>query len=206
MALSTLGFLIITSIPVVIGVAEAIDGQKRQNQEAKDRVKFRLTTRFSADGVALPEQAMAVFKDKKLCLNHPSHPVSGYPFNGYYFGWPAEEGVQGMVSQVSEDPPLLNWIFADKETGLIRHGSRTEAEAHVVGTWSWTEDEEWLTLGGGQKFVAVENRDGLWTAHFDRNGDLDDTLDARQVLDIQLHRELQLGVSSKYVRADGTAA
>lgn len=66
MALSTLGFLIITSIPVVIGVAEAIDGQKRQNQEAKDRVKFRLTTRFSADGVALPEQAMAVFKDKKV--------------------------------------------------------------------------------------------------------------------------------------------
>lgn len=68
MALSTLGFLIITSIPVVIGVAEAIDGQKRQNQEAKDRVKFRLTTRFSADGVAFPEQAVAVFKDKKVSL------------------------------------------------------------------------------------------------------------------------------------------
>jgi len=108
-----------------------------------------------------------------------------------------------MVAQVSDDPPVLNWIFADKETGLLRHGSRAEAAEHTYGTWSWTADEEWLTLGGGQRFVAVENHDGSWTVHYDADGTLDQRLDVRQVLDIQLHRELQLGVSSSYVRADG---
>lgn len=128
--------------------------------------------------------------------------ADGFLFNGYYFGWPGEEGTQGMVAQVSDDPPVLNWIFADKETGLLRHGSRVEAAEHTYGTWSWTADEQWLTLGGGQRFVAVENHDGSWTVHYDAEGTLDQRLDVRQVLDIQLHRELQLGVSSSYVRAD----
>lgn len=68
MALSTFGFLVITSIPTVIGIAQAIDGQKRQNQQAKERVKFHLTARFSVDGVSVPEQGIVVFKDKKVSL------------------------------------------------------------------------------------------------------------------------------------------
>lgn len=66
MALSTLGLLTIGAIPTVIGVAEAIDAQKKQNQQAKDRVKFNLTAKFSTDDESPEQQAFVVFKDFKV--------------------------------------------------------------------------------------------------------------------------------------------
>ncbi len=66
MALSTLALMTIGAIPTVIGVAEAIDAQKKQNQQAKDRIKFHLTAKFSADGESPEQQAFIVFKDKKV--------------------------------------------------------------------------------------------------------------------------------------------
>lgn len=66
MALSTLGLLVVGAIPTVIGVAEAIDAQKKQNQQAKDRVKFKLTAKFSHDDISPPQDATVVFKDNKV--------------------------------------------------------------------------------------------------------------------------------------------
>lgn len=66
MALSTLGLLTVGAIPTVIGVAEAIDAQKKQNQQAKDRVKFHLTAKFSTDDNSLEQDAFVVFKDYKV--------------------------------------------------------------------------------------------------------------------------------------------
>lgn len=66
MALSTLGLMVVGSIPTVIGVAEAIDAQKKQNQQAKDRIKFHLTAKFSPEEGAPEEQVFAVFKDDKV--------------------------------------------------------------------------------------------------------------------------------------------
>lgn len=66
MALSSLGLLIIGSIPTVIGVAEAIDAQKKQNQQAKERIKFHLTAKFSIDGKSPVQQATVVFSNDKV--------------------------------------------------------------------------------------------------------------------------------------------
>lgn len=68
MALSTLGLLTVGAIPTVIGVAEAIDAQKKQNQQAKERIKFKLTAEFSHDGTSPPQNASVVFKDNKVSL------------------------------------------------------------------------------------------------------------------------------------------
>ncbi len=138
----------------------------------------------------------------QLYLDHPSQPVEGYRFNGFYFGYPGPELCQGLVAPIQNEPPMLNWIYADKDTGLLRHGTRTESVGHVVGPWSWTEDEEFLTLEDEKSnFVAAENEDGFWTVHYDKNGSLDDVLpEAQQIVDIELHRELQLGDSSRYTR------
>ncbi|KAL7621814.1 hypothetical protein AAE478_007314 [Parahypoxylon ruwenzoriense] len=201
MALSTLGLLTVGAIPTVIGVAEAIDAQKKQNQQAKERIKFKLTAEFSHDDALPPQNASVVFKDKKLCLNHPARPVEGYLFNGYYFGYPGPEQYQGLVAPIADDPPMLNWIYADKDTGLLRHGSRSDTIGHIIGPWSWTDDEEWITLQNEQCFVAVENDNGTWTVHYDKGKNLDEVLD-RHVVDIKLHRDLQLGVSSRYTRGD----
>ncbi|KAH9890171.1 hypothetical protein F4778DRAFT_785332 [Xylariomycetidae sp. FL2044] len=196
MALSTLGMLVVGSIPTVIGVAEAIDAQKKQNQQAKERIKFNLTAKFSHDGESEPQTAYVVFKDNKLYLDHPARPVAGYRFNGFYFGYPGPEEHQGLVAPIADDPPMLHWIFADKDTGQLRHGSRKETVDHVIGPWNWTEDEEWLVLKNQIDFVAVEEEeDGPWCVYFDNEGDLEDRPgEDRDMVDIRLHRELQLGI------------
>ncbi|KAI0105002.1 hypothetical protein GGR51DRAFT_200773 [Nemania sp. FL0031] len=200
MALATLGLLTVGAIPTVIGVAEAIDAQKKQNAQAKERIKFHLTAKFSHDGVSPPQTAYVVFKGNKLYLDHPASPVSGFRFNGFYFGYPCPEEHQGLVAPIDADPPMLNWIYADKDTGLLRHGGRKDTVGHVIGPWSWTEDEEWLILEGEQYFVAVQNDDGSWCVYYDKNGDLDEVMAPRDVVEIELHRELQLGVSSRMTR------
>ncbi|KAI2633405.1 hypothetical protein GGS21DRAFT_133852 [Xylaria nigripes] len=200
MALSSLGLMTVTSIPTVIGVAEAIDAQKKQDKQAKERVKFQLTAKFSDDDVSPPQTAYLVFKDNKIYLDHPAHPVTGYRFNGFYFGYPCPEKHQGLVSPIADDPPVLNWVYADKDTGLLHYGGRKDTIGHIIGPWSWTEDEEYVTLEGEKYFVAVQNDDGTWCVHYDKNGDLDEVMAPRDVVEVELHRELQLGVSSRMTR------
>lgn len=79
MALSTLGLLTIGAIPTVIGVAEAIDAQKKQNQQAKDRIKFKLTAKFSPDDESPPQDASVVFKDQKVSSARYAHLLRVHP-------------------------------------------------------------------------------------------------------------------------------
>lgn len=103
----------------------------------------------------------------------------------------------------SDDPPALHWIYANKETGELRHGSRGETTGHIIGPWNWSEDEEWLVLENTPSFLAVEGDDGSWSLYHDMNKKLRGTLAPRRVIDVSLHRELQLGVSSRMVGRDG---
>ncbi|KAH8649118.1 hypothetical protein BX600DRAFT_474574 [Xylariales sp. PMI_506] len=203
MALSTLGLLVINAIPTVIGVAEAIDAQKKQNQQAKERIKFNLTAKFSTSASSPVQEATVVLKDNKLYLDHPDHPVSGFKFNGFYFGYPGPENHQGLVSMASTDPPSLHWIYAHKDTGELRHGPRGDTVGHTIGPFNWSVDEEWLVLENTPVFLAVEGEDGAWSIYYDRDGTLrKQDLASRRVIDISLHRELQLGVSSRMVGRD----
>ncbi|KAI1846318.1 hypothetical protein JX265_010902 [Neoarthrinium moseri] len=198
-ALGSLGLLVIGSIPTVIGVAEAIDAQKKQNAQAKERIKFHLTVKLSP-GPDLPlQEGTVVLKDGKVYLDHPAHPVSGYKFNGFYFGYPGPENHQGMVSMASDDPPALHWIYVDKDTGELRHGSRGATAGHVIGPWNWSEDEEFVVLENSPYFFAVEEDDGAWSLYHDQSKKLVEKLAPRKVAVILLHRELQLGVSSRMV-------
>lgn len=79
MALSSLGLLVIGAIPTVIGVAEAIDAQKKQNQQAKERIKFHLTAKFSIDGKTPVQEATVVFNNDKVRLHTPPLPPA-HPF------------------------------------------------------------------------------------------------------------------------------
>lgn len=93
----------------------------------------------------------------QMYIDHPQAPRPGHKFNGYYFKYPSEQGYQGMVSTISDDPPMLNWLFVDKDTGAIRYGSRKDSEGHVIGPWGWSEDEQYLVIDGDDwRFIAVE--------------------------------------------------
>lgn len=82
---------------------------------------------------------------------------------------------RGLVSTISNDPPMLNWIYCDKETLELRYGNRTASIQHVVGPWNWTEDEAGVLLEDWEGFVAVEENereDGLkWAVYYDKYND-----------------------------------
>ena len=92
----------------------------------------------------------------------------------------------GLVTTISDDPPMLNWIYVDKHTLELKHGNRTQSREHWVGSWKWTDSEDednnagpdeepgGLTLGGEEKFVVVEPvqseaEHGRWEVRWDKN-------------------------------------
>jgi hypothetical protein len=82
---------------------------------------------------------------------------------------------RGLVSTISNDPPMLNWIYCNKDTLELKYGNRTNSIQHVVGPWDWTEDEVGVMLEGWEGFVAVEEdekEDGLkWAVYYDKYDD-----------------------------------
>jgi hypothetical protein len=87
----------------------------------------------------------------------------------------------GLVSQVQDDPPLLNWIYVDKGTMEVRYGNRSESREHYIGPWDWTEDDEEVELAAANKGVTFEGWEGFtavedpeskeWQVYFDKNDD-----------------------------------
>jgi hypothetical protein len=78
----------------------------------------------------------------------------------------------GMVSQVRVDPPLLNWIYVDKDTMELKYGNKTASVAHHIGPWDWTEDEEGITFDETEAFVAVEDpATHQWQLYYDMDDD-----------------------------------
>ncbi|KAK3318256.1 hypothetical protein B0H66DRAFT_228955 [Apodospora peruviana] len=218
-----IGLLVIAGIPTTIGVCEALSAQKKANAAAKEKAKFHMTTTVSLDGKR-PVECWIVLKDGKLWIDHPAFPVPGHKFTGYYFMYPSEEQKLGMVSTIADDPPMLNWIFVDKDSHLVRHGGRQETlGGHVIGPWYWTDDEEWLTLEkDNSQFVAVQLENNKWAVAWDRNGSIrnsgedvssselgeseeEDEPRRRPLkwVPILLRRQMQLGMKSQYVKKEG---
>ncbi|KAL2159515.1 hypothetical protein VTH06DRAFT_2520 [Thermothelomyces fergusii] len=213
-----IGLLVIAGIPTTIGVCEALSAQKKQNAAAKEKAKFHLTATVSLDGRD-PIECWCVLRDGKLWIDHPGFPMPGHKFTGYYFTYPSEEKPLGLVSTIADDPPMLNWIFVDKESRVVRHGGRQDTlGGHTVGPWFWSEDEQWLTLeGDALGFVAVQLDGKMWAVAWDGDGffsqgrcsrggssetesETEGLGRPRKWVPIMLKRRLQLGMESRYVK------
>ncbi|KAK4233658.1 hypothetical protein C8A03DRAFT_19299 [Achaetomium macrosporum] len=227
-----IGLLLIAGIPTTIGVCEALSAQKKANAAAKEKAKFHLTVTVSLDGNG-PVECWCVLKDGKLWIDHPAFPMPGHKFTGYYFTYPSEAKHLGLVSTIADDPPMLNWIFVDKDTNMVRHGGRQDTlGGHTIGPWYWSDDEQWLTLEGDEsRFVAVQTENKKWAIAWDRDGRFskntrvaeeaseteseteleteqtegqnDFTRRPRKWVPVMLHRKLQLGMESRYVKGSG---
>lgn len=94
----------------------------------------------------------------------------GHPFAGYYLPYP-DTKYEGLVSTITEDPPILNWIYVDKDTYEVKYGIRAQTQPNITGPFDCTRQDRRLTLEGWEGFVAVEEEDELWALYFDRNDD-----------------------------------
>ncbi|KAF2815894.1 uncharacterized protein BDZ99DRAFT_484715 [Mytilinidion resinicola] len=209
----------IVAIPVVTGVAEGVSEQKKQNEEANNEermIKFNLEVFCGARSPSKDQVhgTIVVLRHNKAWLcpqipetHTPIPQVEGlspplHPFAGFYIQYPDDNRSppqRGLVSTISDDPPMLNWLYADKETQEIKYGNRTASIEHLVGDWDWTEDHAGLLLEKWEGFVAVdegeEGKDGLkWALYYDR---YDDKLDkgnlvgGQEILEVSLERRVQ---------------
>lgn len=103
----------------------------------------------------------------------------------------------GLVSQVQDDPPLLNWMYIDKDTMEIKYGNRSTSIDHNIGPWDWSEDEEQVIFDDIEAaftnaFYAVERTPGKWQLFFDMRGDqLRDYLPTKaKRVQVALHRTM----------------
>ncbi|KAL7807467.1 hypothetical protein V8C26DRAFT_432768 [Trichoderma gracile] len=203
-----IGLLAITAIPTVTGVGQAVSAQKKANAANKEKEKFRLTAIVEEGSEEEDyETDFCVLKDGKLQVNVPlDTEFPGYAFCGYYFTYPSEEKHLGLVSTISDDPPMLNWIYINKDTHAVEYGGRKDTLGHVIGPWGWSEDEKLLTLqGNGECFVAKLERgeDGSkprWLVYWDPENEMLDRLGADECKPVKLRRRMLLGMDSKYVR------
>lgn len=95
---------------------------------------------------------------------------NGYPFSGYFLPYPDSE-YEGLVSTISDDPPMLNWIYVDKDTYEVKYGVRLEAQENITGPFDCTKQDRRMTLEGWEGFVAVEEIPGIWAVYYDRDDD-----------------------------------
>ncbi|KOS21245.1 hypothetical protein ESCO_004552 [Escovopsis weberi] len=201
-----IGLLAVTAIPTVTGVGNAVSAQKRENAASKEQEKFHLTAVYGDEEDK--ESPHCVLKDKRLVTDLDGHvQVPGYQFCGYYFTYPNEEKQLGLVSTISDDPPMLNWIFVNKDTHALEFGSRKETLGHVVGPWGWTDDEAFLTLqGSSDSFVGRWEDDadgqggGSWAVYWDPEGEMLGALSEEECVEIRLRRRPLFGLESRYVR------
>ena len=141
----------------------------------------------------------------KMWLDIPDYPTPGYKFCGHHFKYPSEEEHLGLVSMVSDDPPAMHWIYVDKDSHSVQHGSRTQTVGHVIGPWSWSEDERFVTLHGDKdSFIAVKFSSETatrWAVFWDPEHTLREEIGPEKTQSILLHRKLEFGMESRYVRA-----
>lgn len=65
-----LGLMVVTAIPTVIGVAEAISSQKQQNAQMKEKIKFNMTATLSIDGGPPTEAWIVLLGGRVSCASH----------------------------------------------------------------------------------------------------------------------------------------
>ncbi|KAF4594726.1 hypothetical protein GQ602_000339 [Ophiocordyceps camponoti-floridani] len=154
-----IGLLVITAIPTITGVGQAVSAQKKQNAASKEQAKFNLTALTTLPDGTERESPPCVLKNGKLVVDMTGRtPLTGHKFSGYHFTYPSAEQELGLVSTISDDPPLLNWIYVNGQTRAVEHGGRRETVGHVVGPWGWSRDERLLTVRGGRAASLLERR------------------------------------------------
>ena len=97
-------------------------------------------------------------------------PLLGHPFAGYYLPYP-DANYEGLVSTITEEAPILNWIYVDKDTYEAKYGVRAEAQPNFTGPFDCTRQDRRLTFEGWEGFLAVEESPFLWAIYFDRDDD-----------------------------------
>jgi hypothetical protein len=198
-----------TGVSVVTGVAQGVSEQRKQNADASNQTRM---LKFHVDvwvdpaqrkgrGADLNNNIVTLRKDKvwvepKSPITRLPEDVAHHPFTGFYLAYPDDNRpyTRGLVSTISVDPPMLNWIYIDKDTQEVKYAARSGSIAHHVGSFDWTsEDSEdsCITFDDWEGFLAVEEEAGQWALYFDLKDDgLKAAKKGRRTVEVSLVRRV----------------
>lgn len=199
-----------TGVSVVTGVAQGVSEQKKQNADASNQtrmLKFHLDVYLDPSARKSDTKhlhgGIVTLHDDKLWIEQKSpitrlpENVSRHPFTGFYLAYPDDNRpyTRGLVSTISRDPPMLNWIYVDKDTLECKYASRSGSIEHHVGSYDWTTEEaedSCVTLDEWEGFVAVDEGDGKgWAIYFDMNDNgLKGVKKGRRTCEVSLMRRI----------------
>lgn len=200
-----------TGISVVTGVAQGVSEQKKQNADSANQtrmLKFHVDTwvdpsQRKGRGPELHDGIITLHHDK-LWVEAKDHTTGWpkderhHPFTGFYLAFPDDNRpyTRGLVSTISVDPPMLNWVYVDKDTLELKYSNRSGSIAHHVGSFDWTDEDDGssITFDEWEGFVAVEEKPGEWGLYFDLNDDgLKEHKGGRKTVEISLVRRVISG-------------
>ncbi|PWY89994.1 VPS28-domain-containing protein [Aspergillus heteromorphus CBS 117.55] len=193
-----IGLLTITAIPTVTGAAMAVSEQRKANERKADALRMM---KFNIDLAPPPGEEpdedlhsrRVVLRDQKVYIDDriPSkRRVPAHTAAAFYIDYPEPDHMKGLkrgfglATTISDNPPMLGWIYVDVNTCELKYGNRTQSCEHIVGPWDWEDEETTVTLEGNRNFMAVQEDDGAWALYLDLDGDeLEDVLEEQGKVD-----------------------
>ncbi|KAL4774658.1 VPS28 protein-domain-containing protein [Aspergillus nidulans var. acristatus] len=179
----------ITAIPTVTGIALGCSEQRKQNARQDDEkrmAKFYTDVECTEDVEEADELdgKRVVLRNNKVYIDDPNpanRKVESHTGQAFYIDYPEPDHMKdlkrglGLVSTIQDNPPMLNWIYCDKETHELKYGNRTQSCEHVPAPWDWTDNEMTIILERSWGFYAVKEKDvegrWSWAVYLDRDGD-----------------------------------
>jgi hypothetical protein len=116
-----------------------------------------------------------------------------HPFAGYFLPYP-DTTYEGLVSTITDEAPIMNWIYIDQNTYEVKYGVRADAQPNLTGPFDCTRQDRRLTFDKGEGFVAVKVEEGeeagMWRVYFDVDDDMlrGKLGNGRKVLEVELCR------------------
>ncbi|KAJ6259378.1 hypothetical protein Dda_6279 [Drechslerella dactyloides] len=167
--MDTIGLLIISSIPTVIGVTQALRFKEKAEEQEKAGPKWFNLACVTEDEEDPLYGATIVLADKKLYID-ANEKTDAFPFKGLFHDYLKTE-IPGLVSHIGTDPPALNWIYVEDEQVKYGTGSESKGDTKAVGPWAYKGG---LQLHEKSLFyVGEEVQDGRWELKFGEGSDGD---------------------------------
>ncbi|KAF3173964.1 hypothetical protein TWF225_005821 [Orbilia oligospora] len=163
--MDTIGLLIISAIPTVIGVTQALRFKEKADEEAKKGPKWFNLLCVTANENDPLYGGKIVLVGKKLLID-TREKTDAFLFKGLFHDYIGTE-IPGLVSHIGTDPPALNWIFVEDEEVKYGTGSESKEGGKIVGPWSYKGG---LHLQEKALFYAGrEVEEGRWELKYGQN-------------------------------------
>ncbi|KAI0880235.1 uncharacterized protein GGS22DRAFT_193443 [Annulohypoxylon maeteangense] len=183
----------LVAFSAVVGTSEAIrqiqsDSRRKEHRSRKNHLIVRCP-KSSQYSPSLEGRRVVLSGDKLYIDTGGDHEqVFGHPFTGYFLPYP-DTKYSGLVSTICDEPPIMNWIYIDRNTYELKFGTRPSAQPNWPGPFDCSRQDRRLTFAGWEGFFAV--RDGeFWALFFDvdQNNLKSKVKEGTPVLEIELLR------------------